>query len=168
MEVCSVILPSAYFTAAYTYHFRSHVSPNTTKPLREHTYPHYDLSSPNMRCGRDAMTSGPQSEVATIMAGEKVGFRLDLWNLRVRCLQILPSPYHNKEVLIDCIRMSCSTKAPYKSTLAAVPTKPPKASRNMRVTEIGLRFGGRHRFRIGGGGITRLILLGRGRGMLGM
>ncbi|KAF2470677.1 uncharacterized protein BDR25DRAFT_369117 [Lindgomyces ingoldianus] len=56
------------------------VTPNTTTPLAEHTYPHYDISSPNIRCGRGAGTSGPGSEIATVVAGSVVGFRLDLWN----------------------------------------------------------------------------------------
>lgn len=36
--------------------------------------PYYDLSSPNLRCGRGAATSGPGTKTATILAGSEVGF----------------------------------------------------------------------------------------------
>jgi hypothetical protein len=45
--------------------------------------PHYDLSSPNIRCGRDAGGTGPLADVATVVAGTEVGVRPDLWNAPV-------------------------------------------------------------------------------------
>ncbi|KAF2020040.1 lytic polysaccharide monooxygenase [Aaosphaeria arxii CBS 175.79] len=36
--------------------------------------PYYDISSPNLRCGRGAATSGPGTQTATVVAGSEVGF----------------------------------------------------------------------------------------------
>ncbi|KAL1597764.1 hypothetical protein SLS60_008251 [Paraconiothyrium brasiliense] len=36
--------------------------------------PYYDLSSPDLRCGRGATTTGPGSKTAVVDAGEQVGF----------------------------------------------------------------------------------------------
>ncbi|KAF2660995.1 lytic polysaccharide monooxygenase [Lophiostoma macrostomum CBS 122681] len=57
------------------------VSPfvNVTKPGGPQQKPLYDLTSSNIRCGRDAMTTGNGTEIATVIAGHEIGFRLDLW-----------------------------------------------------------------------------------------
>ncbi|KAF2115949.1 glycoside hydrolase [Lophiotrema nucula] len=44
-----------------------------------HFPPMYDLSSPDIRCGRNSTGSGPESDVAIVNAGSKVGFRLDYY-----------------------------------------------------------------------------------------
>ncbi|KAF2658531.1 lytic polysaccharide monooxygenase, partial [Lophiostoma macrostomum CBS 122681] len=55
------------------------VTPKYEGTLSASTYPQYDLTSPNTRCGRGAMSTGNSSEIATVIAGSKVGFRIDFW-----------------------------------------------------------------------------------------
>ena len=45
-------------------------------------YPQFDLSSPNMTCGRAAINAAPTTQTATVVAGEEVGRYLLDWNLK--------------------------------------------------------------------------------------
>ncbi|ORY00156.1 glycoside hydrolase [Clohesyomyces aquaticus] len=59
---------------------RRSLTPETEKTLGTGGFPPmYDLSSENIRCGRNSTSTGAQSDVATIEAGSKVGFRPDLY-----------------------------------------------------------------------------------------
>ena len=53
--------------------------------------PYYDLTSPNLRCGRGATTTSPTTKTATILAGSKVGFQLG----RSADEPLPPIIYHN-------------------------------------------------------------------------
>ncbi len=50
--------------------------------------PFYDLSSPDVRCGRGASISGPGTKTATVRAGDEIGFVIG------RSADEVPGPLH--------------------------------------------------------------------------
>ncbi|KAF2451656.1 lytic polysaccharide monooxygenase [Karstenula rhodostoma CBS 690.94] len=91
----TLVLASIYLTSAH-YNFPYLLVNETFSPVFLYTrrvsdethagngpsYPPFhekDLESPDIRCGRDATVSGVETDVATIVAGSKVGFRPNFW-----------------------------------------------------------------------------------------
>ena len=73
---------------------RRSLTPETEKLVGTGGYPPmYDLSSENIRCGRNSSTVGALSDVAILEAGKKVGFRPDLYptGFCSNCAQVGPS-----------------------------------------------------------------------------